>query len=74
MTDRETMLPDSGVKPESTCDKACAILQATRDGNDLAPRHLRLVEMAVNGQLNQLGMIAFDALHDSIAPAKGGAK
>jgi len=43
-------------------DQACAILQATNDGDDLSPPHLKLLESAVNGFLNEAGMAAFDAL------------
>jgi len=42
---------------------ACEILQKTRDGDNLAPRHLKLVENAVNGFLNDKGMAAFTDLH-----------
>lgn len=43
-------------------DRACAILQATNDGDDLDPRHLKLLELAVNGFLNEEGMRTFDTL------------
>jgi len=45
-----------------TCDKACKILEATNDGDDLDPNHLKLVELAVNGFLNESGEEAFDDL------------
>ncbi len=48
----------------SIMDTACAILEATRDGDDLAPLDLKLVELAVNGQLNEHGEVAFYALAD----------
>jgi hypothetical protein len=38
---------------ENTCDKAIAILQATSDGDKLAPLDLKLVESAVNGFLSE---------------------
>jgi hypothetical protein len=43
-------------------EQALEILRATRDGDDLAPQHLKLVEMAVNGFLNDEGKEAFQAL------------
>jgi hypothetical protein len=49
------------------CEKACAILRATRDGEDLLPWQLNLVENAVNGFLNELGWRVFDRLHDEVA-------
>lgn len=45
------------------CDKAIAILRATNDGDDLEPKHLKLVEDAVNGFLNEYGQKVFDHLH-----------
>lgn len=50
----------------SAIDKCCAILQATRDGNDLAPEHLYLVQTACNGWLSEAGEVAFDALHQQV--------
>jgi hypothetical protein len=38
------------------------IIQATNDGDDLDPAHLKLVELAVNGQLNEAGKTAFAEL------------
>lgn len=43
-------------------DHAIEILKRTRDGEDLDPAHLKLVEMAVNGQLNDKGKGAFAEL------------
>ena len=45
------------------CDLACEILKKTDDGDDLAPRDLKLVEMAVNGFLNESAYQAFKELH-----------
>lgn len=47
------------------CAQATEILQRTRDGNDLAPHHLKLVEIAVNGGLSEQGEIAFAELYQS---------
>jgi hypothetical protein len=47
--------------------KAIAILACTRDGNDLLPAHLKLVEMAVNDRLNDAGVAEFERLHESVA-------
>ena len=43
-------------------DEAIEILQATNDGDDLAPEDLKLLEIAVNGFLNEAGEVAFAAL------------
>lgn len=43
-------------------DQAIEILQQTHDGDDLDPGHLKLLEMAVNGCLNDVGKGAFAAL------------
>ena len=48
------------------CDQACEILRKTNDGNALAPSHLKLVEIAVNGLLNDKGKAAFSDLHDQV--------
>lgn len=45
--------------PDILCTDAIEILQRTRDGEDLAPQHLKLVELAVNGCLNDAGTAAF---------------
>lgn len=46
----------------SLADHAIEILQRTRDGDDLDPGHLKLVELAVNGCLNDQGKGAFTKL------------
>lgn len=46
----------------SLADHAIEILQRTRDGADLDPSHLKLVELAVNGALNDTGKATFAAL------------
>ena len=50
----------------NTCEKACFILQKTRDGDDLDPGHLWLVQEAVNGHLNEKGEDAFEELYQSV--------
>jgi hypothetical protein len=55
---------------ENTCDKAIEILQATSDGDKLAPLDLKLVENAVNGVLNEEGIKVFNQLHETIAAGK----
>ena len=47
-------------------EKAIEIIQRTNDGEDLAPRHLKLVENAVNGFLTEEGMHAFRDLHAQV--------
>jgi hypothetical protein len=54
----------------STCDKAITILQATSDGDKLAPLDLALVESAVNGFLTEKGIKAFDKLHKTVVAGK----
>jgi len=51
-------------KVHDTCETACEILRATNDGDNLSPEHLKLVEMAVNGFLNEAGEKAFDELYE----------
>lgn len=51
---------------ESIYDIARYILQNTKDGNNLAPEHLYLVQVAVNGGLSELGEVEFYKLYDSV--------
>ncbi|HEV2327636.1 MAG TPA: hypothetical protein VGY56_02480 [Verrucomicrobiae bacterium] len=48
------------------CDKSIVILCRTNDGNNLAPIHLKLVELAVNGWLSEQGEVAFEELYQSV--------
>lgn len=50
----------------SVIDKACEILKKTNDGKGLSPTHLWIVQEAVNGGLNDLGMKEFEALYQSV--------
>lgn len=47
-------------------EKSLEILQKTNDGDDLSPRHLYLLECAVNGYLNEYGEKEFAKLYTSI--------
>lgn len=47
-------------------EKACEILQATNDGNDLTPEDLYLLQGAVNGGLTFIGDVAFVNLHQQV--------
>jgi hypothetical protein len=47
-------------------DKTIVILEKTRDGDDLDPKLLGLVELAVNGHLNNVGKDAFEGLYKEI--------
>jgi hypothetical protein len=47
-------------------DKAIAILQATKDGDQLLGWHLSLVQSAVNGNLNEKGIETFDKIYQSV--------
>lgn len=51
---------------KSICDLACEILEQTHDGNDLIPVHMKILEGAVNGVLNERGEIAFYDLHKKV--------
>ena len=55
----------------SLIDNAIEILRATHDGNDLAPPHLKLVELAVNGFLNDQGKFAFEELYRNALKPEG---
>lgn len=47
-------------------DDAIEILYLTRDGEDLDPMHLKLIELAVNGMLNEPGLHLFRELHAQV--------
>ena len=47
----------------TTIDKVIVVLEKTRDGDDLDPKLLGLVELAVNGNLNNVGKDAFERLY-----------
>lgn len=61
-------MEDNRTKPEisNICDKSCEILERTDDGDNLDPRHLKLIEMAVNGQLNEKGLQALSDIHKMV--------
>jgi hypothetical protein len=48
------------------CDMACEILKRTQDGELLDPGDLKLTENAVNGFLNENGIVAFEKLHKTV--------
>lgn len=47
-------------------ERALAIIRATNDGDALAPRDLKLVELAVNGFLNPQGEKLFHKLYGEV--------
>lgn len=51
---------------DSIHDLAIEIIVATNDGDDLAPHHLKLVEMAVNGFLDKQGETVFRELAENV--------
>ncbi|HET6844330.1 MAG TPA: hypothetical protein VFK06_22000 [Candidatus Angelobacter sp.] len=55
----------------NVCELACGILRATKDGEELAPPDLKLVELAVNGCLNEAGKAAFMELHRNATKPAG---
>jgi len=52
------------------CEMAIEILRKTNDGNDLCPRHLWLIENAVNGKLNDRGQEEFKELYEKVISGK----
>jgi len=48
------------------CDKACAILKKTNDGDLLDPSDLKITEYAVNGHLNEAGREVFEKLYQRV--------
>ena len=50
----------------TNCEKAIEILQRTHDGDDLAPQHLKLIELAVNDVLTEIGQVAFVQLYTQV--------
>jgi hypothetical protein len=52
-------------------EMAIEIIRATHDGDRLSPPHLKLVESAVNGFLNEAGDVAFCELY-ALATSPGG--
>lgn len=47
-------------------DQSIEILQATNDGNKLAPRHLYLLQEGINGNLSEEGVEALLQLHKEV--------
>ena len=65
------MKPPLVLTKDQIIEMALAILRATKDGDMLAPHHLKLVELAVNNMLNQEGLVMFHALHGNATKAGG---
>lgn len=51
-------------------DQSIEILRATRDGNDLNPGQLALVQAAVNNRLTEEGVKVFEALYQQVHTAQ----
>jgi hypothetical protein len=51
---------------QSTYEIAIEILKATKDGNELDPRDLKLLELAVNGFLSEQGEVAYYELYKRV--------
>lgn len=43
------------------CEKACAVLQRTNDGDELYPPHLGIIQALINGNLTDEGVAFFEA-------------
>jgi hypothetical protein len=50
---------------------SCQILRATKDGEELAPPDLKMVELAVNGLLKTAGEAIFMELHRNATKPEG---
>lgn len=48
------------------CEMSCEILQATDDGEQLAPVDLKVIEVAVNGYLSEAGEVYFIGLYKRV--------
>jgi hypothetical protein len=59
------------IKMPDICDLACEIIAATKDGAELAPPDLKLVELAVNGFLNRDCEAKFMELHHNATKPEG---
>jgi hypothetical protein len=53
-------------RASSLIEQSIEILERTRDGNDLEPFHLSLVQAAVNDHLTARGVEAFHQLYDTV--------
>ncbi len=49
---------------------ACEILKQTKDGDELSPEHLWLVENAINGFLNEKGQEKFNTLYEEVTAGR----
>lgn len=63
------MTAESPTTP-SLIEQSIEILRDSRDGEDLDPAHLSLVEAAVNNNLTELGVHAFCQLHAEVTSGK----
>jgi len=54
------------VKGLTTIDKAIVVLEKTRDGDDLDPKLLGLVELAVNDRLNDEEHRVFKKFYEEV--------
>ena len=55
---------------QDNCELAITIIQQTNDGSKLSPEHLKLVENAVNGYLNENGQQAFEQLYKDVVSGR----
>lgn len=59
-----------------TDDDYLAILRLSRDGDDLSPRHLKLLETCVNGFASEAGVLELERVLDDLKrgsyPPNGG--
>ena len=63
------MTTESATAP-SLIEQSIEILRDSRDGEDLDPAHLSLVEAAVNNNLTELGVQAFEQLYAEVTSAQ----
>src|SRR6266536_6385587 len=64
-----SMTTESATTP-SLIEQSIEILRHSRDGENLDPAHLSLVEAAVNNNLTECGVQAFHQLHADVVSAK----
>ena len=67
----DPLRPEPAAMTDDDCQEAIAILRATNDGDDLTTYHLRLLEAAVNGFINDVGRTRFAELKANVNKPEG---
>ncbi len=58
------------METQERSETCCNIIEATKDGDELSPHELKLIEDGVNGFLNDEGYKALKDLHNSVIVEK----